>query len=161
MNPGLKSFRALAWSLIKGWIHLRFPQVQSISTQDLAAWLASDLPPPILIDVRQREEYTLSHLPGARHLPTVAAIQQAALAADTPLVLYCSVGYRSAQLAQQFATIGYDRVMNLDGSIFEWYNRGYPVVAHQVSAQSVHPYNRIWGLLLETPQPVDPQPVDR
>ena len=56
-----------------------FPSVQIISSDKLAVWLAGDMPPPALIDVRQREEYEVSHLPYALHLPTVEAIQQAVI----------------------------------------------------------------------------------
>jgi rhodanese-related sulfurtransferase len=143
----LQRLRDVAWTFIKRWINRQFPEVQSISTGDLVTRLESDAP-PLLIDVRQSEEYTVSHLPGARHLSTLAAIQQADISPTAPLVLYCSVGYRSARLAQQLQAHGYGRVMNLEGSIFEWYNRGYPVVTDHGPVQRVHPYNRVWGLLL-------------
>lgn len=107
-------------------------------------------PHPILLDVRQATEYAVSHLPGARHLPTVAAIQAVYPALDSPLILYCSVGYRSARLAQQLQVVGYSRVLNLEGSIFEWHNRGYPIVANNTPTQRVHPYNQTWGLLMES-----------
>ena len=142
--------RALAWTLIKQLIHRQFPQVQNVSTAKLASWLVDELPPPVLIDVRQGEEYAVSHLPNARHLTTVEAIQQADIPIDATVVLYCSVGYRSARLAAKLQAAGYKNVMNLDGSIFEWYNQGHPVVADDQPVQQVHPYNRTWGLLLKS-----------
>lgn len=147
-----KPIRALAWSLVKGMVHRQFPQVQSISTTKLANWLVDEMPPPVLIDVRRAEEYAVSHLPGARHLSTVEAIQQSDIPADATLVLYCSVGYRSAQLAEKLPAAGYKNVMNLEGSIFEWYNQGHPVVADGNPTSRVHPYNRTWGLLLDSPE---------
>ena len=141
--------RTLAWTLIKQRIHRQFPQVQNVSTAKLASWLVSELPPPVLIDVRQDEEYAVSHLPNARHLTTVEAIQQD-IPTDATIVLYCSVGYRSARLAEKLQAVGYKNVMNLDGSIFEWYNQGHPVVADSQPVQQVHPYNRAWGLLLKS-----------
>ncbi|MGP1384388.1 MAG: rhodanese-like domain-containing protein [Thainema sp.] len=149
----LKPFRAIAWSFVKGMVQRQFPQVQSISTTKLANWRLDELPPPVLIDVRQEEEYAVSHLPGASHLPTVEAIQQADIPTDATLVLYCSVGYRSARLAEKLQAMGYKNVMNLEGSIFEWYNQGHPVVADgSTPVQRVHHYNRIWGLLLDAPE---------
>lgn len=150
MSVMVNPFRALAWRLVKGLVHRKFPTVESISVQQLAAWLERDRPSPTLIDVRQDAEYAVSHLPGARHLPSVAAIQQAKIPADASLVLYCSVGYRSARLAEQLRDAGYPNVMNLEGSIFEWYNRGYPVVVNQEPVQRVHPYSRTWGWLLKS-----------
>ena len=144
-----KRLRTLAWHVVKRLVNRQFPDVQRISSKKLATWLASDLPPPLLIDARQREEYEVSHLPSALHLPTVEAVQQADIPADATLVLYCSVGYRSARLAQQLQDNGYEHVINLEGSIFEWYNRGHPVVVDGEPVKRVHPYNRIWGLLLQ------------
>ncbi len=147
-----KPIRVLVWSLVKRLIHRQFPQIQSISTAKLANWLVEGTPPPVLIDVRQAEEYAVSHLPGARHLPTVEAIQQSDIPADATLVLYCSVGYRSARLAEKLQAAGYKNVMNLEGSIFAWYNQGHPVVADGHPVSRVHPYNRTWGLLLDSPE---------
>ena len=141
--------RTLAWKVVKELVHRRFPGVQSVSSDKLANWLAGDMPPPVLIDVREREEYEVSHLPNAQHLPTFEAIQQADTPTDATLVLYCSVGYRSARLAQQLQDNGYKNVMNLDGSIFEWYNQGRPVVVDGQRVKQVHPYSRTWGVLLE------------
>lgn len=144
--------RAIAWQLVKQLVRRKFPEVTSLSTEKLASWLASDLPPPVLIDARQAAEYAVSHLPGARHLHTLEAIQAAAIAPDETLVIYCSVGYRSARLAERLQAAGYQHVMNLEGSIFEWYNRGNPVVADGLPVQQVHPYNRTWGFLLASSQ---------
>jgi len=140
--------RALSWSLVKRWINQQFPDVPSLSTEQLAHWLVNEQPSPIVVDVRDEAEYAVSHLPGARHLPTVDAIQQADISPDSTLVLYCSVGYRSARLADKLQAAGYPHVFNLEGSVFEWYNQGHPLVADQQPVQQVHPYNRLWGLLL-------------
>lgn len=145
-------FRALAWRFIKLWVRRKFPQVEMLSTEQLADWLASERPSPVLIDVRRDDEYAVSHLPNAQHLSTAEAIQQFSVPEDADLVLYCSVGYRSARLAQQLQALGYDSVMNLEGSIFEWFNQGRPVVAQQTRVDQVHPYNSTWGLLLKSSQ---------
>ncbi|MGD1929474.1 MAG: rhodanese-like domain-containing protein [Leptolyngbyaceae cyanobacterium] len=141
--------RALAWLWVKRYVRRQFPNAPRLTTDELAMWLASDRPTPLLIDVRKTDEYHTSHLPGARHLPTLAAIQQAPIPSKATVILYCSVGYRSARLVQQLQAAGYQSVFNLEGSIFEWYNRGYPVVSSQATAPPIHPYNRLWGLLLK------------
>lgn len=150
MSFVLKLFRSLAWSFVKGMVNRQFLQVPSVSTEKLATWLTSELPPPVLIDARKAEEYAVSHLPGARHLPTVDKIQQAEIPMDAAMVVYCSVGYRSARLVQQLQEAGYEHVMNLEGSIFEWHNQGQPLVVDGEPTQQVHPYNRTWGLLLNS-----------
>jgi rhodanese-related sulfurtransferase len=149
---GSKPIRNLAWIVVKRLIQQTFPTVEQISTGQLANWLASERPPPILIDARQLAEYAVSHLPGANHGPTLAAVQQSAVSPDAAIVVYCSVGYRSARLAQQLQDAGYTHVMNLAGSIFEWHNQGQPLVVDGEPTQAVHPYNRTWGMLLESPE---------
>jgi len=149
---GLNPIRNLAWFVVKRLVQRRFPAVKRISTTQLASWLASDLPSPVLIDARKPEEYAVSHLPGALQLSTLAAVQQSAVNSDAAIVVYCSVGYRSARLAQQLQDAGYTHVMNLEGSIFEWHNQGQPLVVDGEPTQAVHPYNRTWGMLLASPE---------
>lgn len=148
----LNPLRALAWPLVKGLVRRKFPAAESLTTDQLAGWLVGDLPPPILVDVRTPAEYAVSHLPGARHLPSLEAVQQAQIPPQATLVLYCSVGYRSARLAEQLQQAGYPHAINLEGSIFEWYNQGHPVVRDGQPVQQVHPYSRSWGLLLKSSQ---------
>ena len=108
-----------------------YPTVRQIST----AALTADV---ILVDVRTPAEYAVSHLPGARSgltdLPPTSAI-----------VVYCSVGYRSAQSAQQLQAAGYTHVANLDGGIFQWANEGRPLAG----SPKVHPYNHHWARYLK------------
>ena len=46
---------------------------------------------------------------------------------SAPVVVYCSVGYRSDQIAAKLIKLGYTNVHNLYGGIFDWVNTGYPV----------------------------------
>ncbi|MGF1459704.1 MAG: rhodanese-like domain-containing protein [Leptolyngbyaceae cyanobacterium] len=154
MSFVLNPLRWVAWPLIRAWVRQQFPGVTSVSTAELAHWLAHDSSLR-LVDVRQAEEYAVSHLPGAEPLPTVEAIQQADIATDTTIVLYCSIGYRSARLAQQLQAVGYHHVFNLEGSIFAWHNQGRPLVANHEPTQAIHPYDSTWGLLLK------PRPSER
>jgi hypothetical protein len=41
------------------------------------------------------------------------------------------------------------KVSNLEGSLFEWANLGYPLFRGTAAASKVHPYNANWGRLLE------------
>ncbi len=62
-----------SWPEILAWVHESFPAVPQLGTADLAAQLATaaeiDRPGPVLLDVRTAEEFAVSHLPGARHIP--------------------------------------------------------------------------------------------
>jgi rhodanese-related sulfurtransferase len=106
----------------------------------------------LLIDVRTREEYEVSHLPGAVWAKTSGQIASALRGASDrqPIVLYCSVGVRSSKAAAQLMRSGRTNVFNLKGSIFEWANEDRPLTANGRPAHVVHPYNQRWGVLLDS-----------
>ncbi len=143
----LSPLRPLAWKGVKRWVGQSFPSVESISTAALANWLVQD-DPPLLIDARREAEYGVSHLPQALHASTVEAIAAAGIAKEMPIVLYCSVGYRSARLGQKLQAAGY-RAINLEGSLFQWANEGRSLVAAGQPTRQVHPYSPLWQLLLK------------
>jgi len=68
---------------------------------------------------------------------------------DLPIVVYCSVGVRSARLARALSATGAKQVFNLRGGIFEWANRGLPLVGPAGPARSVHGYDAEWAVLLD------------
>ncbi len=144
--------RRLAWPLLIRWIRLSFPDVAVISCEELAERLAGVGPTPLLIDARGPEEFALSHLAGARRLPEPDAQGAAGLARDTAIVVYCSVGYRSARLARSLRQAGFTDVRNLEGSLFRWANLGLPLAGTGFGRPRVYPFHPCWGLLLE-PEP--------
>jgi rhodanese-related sulfurtransferase len=86
--------------------------------------------PMTLVDVREEEEWRRGHLPGAIHLCKGILerdIESAVPALDTPLVLYCGGGFRSALAADNLQKMGYTRVASMDGGWREWTARGLPV----------------------------------
>ena len=143
------------WSTTLKMIRAKFPGVAQLSTDSLQAWLdESERAPserPLLLDVREKEEYEVSHLKDA----VLAASEKEALEAlegvppGRPVVLYCSVGYRSSEMAGFLQKRGYEKVYNLEGSIFAWANEGRPVYRGGEHVQVVHPYDRVWGKLLK------------
>lgn len=149
---GLLSGRSVDWFLVKRSLRNRFSDIQWITTKELAAWLAAkDRPQPVLLDVRTRAEWQVSHLPGARLVDPKAdprsAVEQ--LPKDAPIVTYCAVGYRSGKAARQLRAAGYTQVQNLEGSIFEWANEHRPLVQNGKRVTQVHPYGPPWGYLLQ------------
>ena len=132
-------------------VRTRFPSVRQISTAALDQWLTDgSRPRPLLVDVRTADEFFVSHLPGARRLdPGASAIPRDWGSTKTvPVVFYCSVGYRSSQMAERMTGKGWTNVFNLEGSIFEWANEGRPIEAGGHSVRVVHPYNATFGKLL-------------
>jgi len=112
--------------------------------------LKNEFPGALLVDVRKREEYDTSHLPGAVHAPEPADID--ALREQHPdkaMVFYCTVGVRSAIAAEAFLernpAAEQPPVVNLSGSIFAWANGGEPLVDAKGPTTEVHPYGFWWG----------------
>jgi rhodanese-related sulfurtransferase len=147
----LLGMRSIDWFLLKKSLRHRFPQVEWISTRELADWIADQgRPAPLLLDVRTPEEWNVSHLPGARRVDPNASVERAmaGVPKETRIVTYCAVGYRSGELATKLRRAGFTDVHNLEGSIFEWANERRPLVRGEERVSTVHPYNKLWGLLL-------------
>ncbi len=141
---------AQTWDSLLVMIRRKFPGVPQLSPRELAEWLAdTNRPAPVLIDARDAREFAVSQLAGARNATSVAAVQALKLASDQPIVVYCSVGYRSSALAEKLAKSGFTRVSNLEGSIFAWANEGRPVHRGTDRVRQVHPYDTKWGELLD------------
>lgn len=109
----------------------------------------------IFLDTREPTEYRTSHLPGALLLgyddPDFAVLDD--LPKEAPLVLYCSVGYRSERIGRQLRKRGFTNVHNLYGSIFEWVNAGYPIVDNAgYPTDKVHCFNKKWSQWVEPGQ---------
>jgi rhodanese-related sulfurtransferase len=102
----------------------------------------------ILLDAREWDEYTVSHIPGARYIGYKQFSERAlrGVTRESPIAVYCSVGYRSEKIAERLRGMGYTQVYNVYGSIFEWANRGYPLAAPGGGeVRRVHTYNRKWS----------------
>ncbi|MBA3496759.1 MAG: rhodanese-like domain-containing protein [Gemmatimonadales bacterium] len=145
--------RGVAFEAIRRLTAHKFPDVQWIEAAELARWREDPgRTQPLVLDARTAVEYRVSHLRDAVHLdphrPSLHPLR--GRAKNDPLVLYCSVGYRSARVAHWLAAQGYTNVWNLSGSLFQWANEDRPVFREGRPALQVHPYDRRWGLLLES-----------
>ena len=102
----------------------------------------------VVFDTRQKEEYDVSHIPGANYLGYKGFDEKRleGTPKDAKIVLYCSIGYRSEKIGQRLQALGYQNVFNLYGSIFEWANRSLPLEDKNGNAtQKVHTYNKSWS----------------
>jgi 3-mercaptopyruvate sulfurtransferase SseA len=64
---------------------------------------------------------------------------------DTSVVVYSSVGYRGARVANWLGEQGYRNVQNLGSGLFQWANEGRPIFRADHPAHVVHPYDGRWG----------------
>ncbi len=101
-----------------------------------------------IFDTRKEEEYAVSHIPDATYLGYDSFDPQKleGIPKSDTIVLYCSVGYRSEKIGERLQKMGYTKVFNLYGSLFEWTNKGYPLVdAGGRSTKKIHTYNKNWS----------------
>ena len=99
--------------------------IQQIDPADAAQRAESGA---LLLDVREPDEWTAGHAPGAKHLPLGelgARVDE--LPKDRPIVAVCRVGGRSNKAAEALVNAGYD-VVNLAGGMRAWDAAGQPVV---------------------------------
>ena len=154
-------FAGIAWlnspacTQVDWWLAHRFADVETISTDQLEKLLLDARQNPhakklVLLDIRSAEEFAVSRVPGARHVPPDTVVdfaerELASLARSQLIVVYCAVGVRSAAAARDLKFLGFTQVKNLRGSLFQWANEGRALEGGIV----VHPYNDYWGRLLQ------------
>jgi sulfur-carrier protein adenylyltransferase/sulfurtransferase len=85
---------------------------------------------PLVVDVREQDEWDEGHIPGAIHIPRgflESRIERAAPDSTRPVLLYCSAGNRSAFAAKTLTELGYEDVASLAGGFTDWKRNGFPV----------------------------------
>ncbi|MGB1217465.1 MAG: rhodanese-like domain-containing protein [Saprospiraceae bacterium] len=119
--------------------------VEELSKQGLENFL--------LLDARGKKEFETSHIQGAEYagfwdfdLRNWKNVDK-----EQPIVVYCSVGYRSEKIGEKFKKAGFKNVYNLYGSIFEWINQGNPIEKNGTETKEIHTYNKKWSQWVNNP----------
>ena len=102
----------------------------------------------IFLDTRSLEEYKVSHIKDAIWVGykkfSLSRMKQ--IDKSRPLIMYCSIGYRSGKITLILKEAGYKNIYNLYGGIFLWLNKGYPIYdSENKDTLKIHPYNKKWG----------------
>lgn len=135
---------------LRAEIDARYQGIDWVDGATLSRWMSEEGRELVLLDVRQPREYAVSHLRGARQVdPGRRDVSGLELPSGATIVVYCSVGYRSAALAQRLEAAGYQHIYNLVGGLFQWANEDRPVFRSGRRVQQVHPYDEEWGRLLD------------
>ncbi|MEO9662564.1 MAG: rhodanese-like domain-containing protein, partial [Maribacter dokdonensis] len=67
-----------------------------------------------------------------------------------PIIVYCSIGVRSEDIGEKLKELGYTKILNLYGGIFDWKNKGGQVFNDkEIPTDSVHAFSKHWGKLLQ------------
>jgi len=100
-------------------------QIREIDTAEAES--ARRRPDSITLDVREADEYEQGALPGAAHIPRgflESQIENKVPAKDTPLVVYCAGGTRSAFATKTLGDLGYTDVVSVVGGFNKWKDEG-------------------------------------
>lgn len=141
--PQMNFAQSLAYkTLLKGVYDNDFPTVQLNQKEILGN--------SILLDTREKEEYEVSHLKGAKWVGynTFSIESVKDISKDQTIVVYCSIGARSQEIGKKLKDAGYQKVYNLYGGIFHWVNEDMPVFNQENETDRVHAYSRSWGIWL-------------
>jgi rhodanese-related sulfurtransferase len=99
------------------------PQVPSVTPDQV-------LSGAYLLDVREPDEWTAGHAPGAHHLPMMEVpARMAEVPTDGEVVVVCRSGGRSGQVVAFLMNHGWDNVRNLDGGMQSWATAGRDLVS--------------------------------
>jgi len=83
-----------------------------------------------LVDVREESEWNNGHIVGAIHLGKGVIerdIENKISDKNSPVILYCGGGFRSALAADMIQNMGYTDVYSMDGGWRDWNEKKYPV----------------------------------
>jgi molybdopterin/thiamine biosynthesis adenylyltransferase/rhodanese-related sulfurtransferase len=100
-------------------------EIEEVDARGAQALLDSS----VLVDVREEDEWSEGHIPGAVHVPRgflESRIERVAPDRAQPVVLYCAVGSRSAFAAKTLEELGYENVVSLAGGYTDWKRNGFP-----------------------------------
>src|SRR5215468_4308619 len=109
-------------------------EIDEIDARAASEALASATP-PVLIDVRELDEFEQGAIKGSVHIPRgnlESRIEGTVRDRSTPVILSCQSGARSAFAAKALQEMGYEHVSSLRGGFSAWKQGGYPWAAPAV-----------------------------
>jgi molybdopterin/thiamine biosynthesis adenylyltransferase/rhodanese-related sulfurtransferase len=120
-------------------------QVPEISVDEVDKLRSGD-PAPLLVDVREKEEFRAGHLPGALSIPRgflEMQVESKLPDKSAPVVAYCQSGTRSLLAAGLLKEMGYSNVTSMAGGYGAWKGGGYEWEQDfQFSAEQLERYSR-------------------
>ena len=120
-------------------------EIEEISSIDAQA-LHESPDATLFVDVREPDEWEEGHIPGAIHITRgrlESRIEGLVPDKSRPLVVYCSVGSRSAFATKALGEMGYEGVVNLAGGFTDWKRNGFDVtIPHVLSPEQRSRYSR-------------------
>jgi molybdopterin/thiamine biosynthesis adenylyltransferase/rhodanese-related sulfurtransferase len=106
-------------------------QIREVSPEEADALRGDHL----FLDVREPDEFEQGAVPRALHIPRgqlESQVEGRVLDHDTPIVVYCAGGTRSAFAAKTLTDLGYTDVVSMAGGFNKWKDEGRDWTAPQV-----------------------------
>ena len=103
-----------------------------------------------ILDARELKEYKVSHIKNAIHVGydnfDLEATKKQLTNQNAIIIVYCTLGVRSEDIAEKLKAAGYPNVFNLMGGIVQWKNEGKPVFDSKGrETDKVHVVSEEWG----------------
>ena len=161
-SKGNKKLSAIHAKIVK-----KYPAVKHINSVD---YIKLDPIQTIVFDVREFDEYAISHLKNAIQIDPNTKLSEFLDAYSDELnnktiVFYCSVGERSSKLAAMYTLSleaqGTQEIYNLVGGLFQWHNEKRELMQENTETTLIHPYNRFWGRLLDDKNAISFKPNNK
>lgn len=114
--------------------------------------LIQNHPNVVLLDIRSKQEYKVSHLDNSVFVDydSFNTNEISHIDKNAKVIVYCAVGYRSERVGEKLLGLGFEDVHNLYGGIFQWKNQDKPVFDSKgMVTDSVHTYNKSWSKWLK------------
>ena len=102
-------------------------EIHEISAEEARALAGAGA---VLVDVREADEWSQGHVPGALFIPRgylELQVEEKVKDKDREVVVYCAGGTRSALGAKSLRELGYSRVSSLQGGFTRWKESGFPI----------------------------------
>src|SRR5438105_3232056 len=100
----------------------------------------------VLVDVREADEWSQGHVPGAVFIPRgflELRVEEKVPDRSREVIVYCAGGTRSALAARALQDLGYERVSSMAGGFGKWKEAGFPIeVPRTLSAEQKGRYSR-------------------
>ena len=118
-----------------------FAQIADMQPAELNALITDGM--AIIIDARSEAERAVSMIPNAVSLST---FRQKKYAPDKTIVVYCTIGVRSAMTCMSLKADGIE-AKNLAGGILNWTAWEFPLMNKGEETKRLHTYGERWALV--------------
>src|SRR2546427_4195781 len=103
-------------------------EIPEVTAQQVSDLLKNNGKSPVILDVREKDEWREGHLDGAVSLPRgflEIKVESTVPDKNTPIIAYCAGGVRSMLAGKILKDMGYQNISSMAGGYAAWKNAGY------------------------------------